>query len=156
MLAQRPPMTAISHGLGQSVSSSLSLPPPPTTISTAPPQPTPPPPPVKTPAPKKASAAKARNAASATKEAREKKNNFAASLRDDDDINDVAAMGGVNLMEESQRMATSTEFVGTQIRSCKDENFLLSNSLQNRINIIGTFMIKCEYIRLFILFFLSL
>ncbi|KAK8730589.1 hypothetical protein OTU49_017465, partial [Cherax quadricarinatus] len=51
----------------------------------------------------------------------------------DDDINDVAAMGGVNLGEESQRILDSTGFVGTQIRSCKDENFLLSSPLTERI-----------------------
>lgn len=34
----------------------------------------------------------------------------------DDDINDVAAMGGVNLAEESQRILGSTELIGTQIR----------------------------------------
>lgn len=34
----------------------------------------------------------------------------------DDDINDVAAMGGVNLAEESQRILGSTDMIGTQIR----------------------------------------
>lgn len=34
----------------------------------------------------------------------------------DDDINDVAAMGGVNLAEESQRILGSTEMIGAQIR----------------------------------------
>lgn len=58
--------------------------------------------------------------------------------RDDDDINDVAAMGGVNLVEESQRiLASNAEIVGTQIRSCKDENFLFTNPLQRRITSIG-------------------
>lgn len=51
----------------------------------------------------------------------------------DDDINDVAAMGGVNLAEESQRILGSTENIGTQIRSCKDEVFLNLPSLQSRI-----------------------
>lgn len=51
----------------------------------------------------------------------------------DDDINDVAAMGGVNLAEESQRILGSTEFVGTQIRSCKDEMLLNLPILQQRI-----------------------
>ncbi|KAH9362630.1 hypothetical protein HPB48_001273 [Haemaphysalis longicornis] len=62
-----------------------------------------------------------------------------SSLRDDDDINDVAAMGGVNLVEESQRiLASNAEIVGTQIRSCKDENFLFTSPLQRRITSIGT------------------
>ncbi|XP_064466928.1 transcription initiation factor TFIID subunit 4-like isoform X2 [Ornithodoros turicata] len=62
-----------------------------------------------------------------------------SSLRDDDDINDVAAMGGVNLVEESQRiLASNAEIVGTQIRSCKDENFLFTNTLQRRITSIAT------------------
>ncbi|CAL4064824.1 unnamed protein product, partial [Meganyctiphanes norvegica] len=51
----------------------------------------------------------------------------------DDDINDVAAMGGVNLEKEEQRILDSTGFVGMQIRSCKDENFLFSGPLQQRI-----------------------
>lgn len=51
----------------------------------------------------------------------------------DDDINDVAAMGGVNLAEESQKILGSTEFVGTQIRSCKDEVLLNLPLLQQRI-----------------------
>ncbi|KAF4531507.1 hypothetical protein B566_EDAN004103 [Ephemera danica] len=42
-------------------------------------------------------------------------------------------MGGVNLAEESQRILGSTEFVGTQIRSCKDDIFLNSSLLQLKI-----------------------
>lgn len=42
-------------------------------------------------------------------------------------------MGGVNLAEETQRILGSTEFVGTQIRSCKDEVFLTLPTLQNKI-----------------------
>jgi len=56
----------------------------------------------------------------------------------DDDINDVAAMGGVNLAEESQKILGSTEFVGTQIRSCRDETFLHAIPLQAKIKAIGT------------------
>ena len=58
-------------------------------------------------------------------------------LSGDNDINDVAAMGGVNLAEESQRILGSTEMIGTQIRSCKDENFLFTAPLQRRIQQIG-------------------
>jgi len=59
---------------------------------------------------------------------------LSSSLRDDDDVNDVAAMGGVNLAEESQRiMASGAELVGTQIRSCKDEPFLDTQALATRI-----------------------
>lgn len=57
-------------------------------------------------------------------------------LYGDDDINDVAAMGGVNLAEESQRILGSTEFIGTQMRSCKDEVFLNLPTLQSRIRAI--------------------
>uniref|UniRef100_A0A673JRE4 Transcription initiation factor TFIID component TAF4 C-terminal domain-containing protein n=1 Tax=Sinocyclocheilus rhinocerous TaxID=307959 RepID=A0A673JRE4_9TELE len=54
--------------------------------------------------------------------------------RDDDDINDVASMAGVNLNEESARiLATSSDLVGTQIRSCKDEAFLSTGLLHRRI-----------------------
>uniref|UniRef100_A0A3B5R560 Transcription initiation factor TFIID subunit 4-like n=1 Tax=Xiphophorus maculatus TaxID=8083 RepID=A0A3B5R560_XIPMA len=56
------------------------------------------------------------------------------SFRDDDDINDVASMAGVNLNEESARiLATNSELVGTQIRSCKDEAFLQPGLLHRRI-----------------------
>ncbi|XP_062276428.1 transcription initiation factor TFIID subunit 4-like [Scomber scombrus] len=56
------------------------------------------------------------------------------TFRDDDDINDVASMAGVNLNEENARiLATSSELVGTKIRSCKDEAFLPPGLLQRRI-----------------------
>jgi transcription initiation factor TFIID subunit 4 len=52
----------------------------------------------------------------------------------DEDINDVATMGGVNLAEESQRMQGATDMlIGTQIRSCKDETFLQTGQLHHRI-----------------------
>ncbi|KAK2716740.1 hypothetical protein QYM36_007029, partial [Artemia franciscana] len=56
-----------------------------------------------------------------------KENKFSSSLNSstvisgDDDINDVATMGGVNLAEESQRLLGPTKLVGTQIRSVKNE-----------------------------------
>lgn len=54
---------------------------------------------------------------------------------DDDDVNDVAAMGGVNLAEESQRiMAAGSETIGTHIRSCKEDLFLDAKSLTARIS----------------------
>ncbi|KAJ8272291.1 hypothetical protein COCON_G00111500 [Conger conger] len=56
------------------------------------------------------------------------------SFRDDDDINDVASMAGVNLNEESARiLATNSDLVGTQIRSCRDEAFLPMGLLHKRI-----------------------
>ncbi|KAK1337112.1 hypothetical protein QTO34_001734 [Cnephaeus nilssonii] len=64
------------------------------------------------------------------------------SFRDDDDINDVASMAGVNLSEESARiLATNSELVGTLTRSCKDETFLLPAPLQRRILEIGMFLL---------------
>ncbi|XP_061113508.1 transcription initiation factor TFIID subunit 4-like isoform X2 [Conger conger] len=60
------------------------------------------------------------------------------SFRDDDDINDVASMAGVNLSEESDRiLATNSELVGTVTRSCKDEAFLYTPSLHRRVLDIG-------------------
>ncbi|GIY25922.1 transcription initiation factor TFIID subunit 4 [Caerostris extrusa] len=57
-----------------------------------------------------------------------------SKIVDEDDINDVAAMGGVNLVEESQRiLATNSELIGSQIRSCKDENHFLSSALHRKI-----------------------
>ncbi|XP_065147984.1 transcription initiation factor TFIID subunit 4 isoform X2 [Paramisgurnus dabryanus] len=56
------------------------------------------------------------------------------TFRDDDDINDVASMAGVNLNEENARiLATGSELVGTQIRSCKDEAFLPNSLLHKRL-----------------------
>jgi transcription initiation factor TFIID subunit 4 len=46
-------------------------------------------------------------------------------------------MGGVNLAEETQKIMGSTEFVGTQIRSCKDEIFLQSIPLQSKLKAIA-------------------
>ncbi|XP_054464949.1 transcription initiation factor TFIID subunit 4-like [Anoplopoma fimbria] len=60
------------------------------------------------------------------------------TFRDDDDINDVASMAGVNLSEESARiLATNSEFVGTMTRSCKDETFLSTSLLTRRALEIG-------------------
>ncbi|KAF2878629.1 hypothetical protein ILUMI_27537 [Ignelater luminosus] len=61
------------------------------------------------------------------------KKSFSSAYTGDDDINDVAAMGGVNLAEETQRILGSTEFVGTQIRSCKEEFLLGMGPLQQKI-----------------------
>ncbi|XP_042347604.1 transcription initiation factor TFIID subunit 4-like isoform X2 [Plectropomus leopardus] len=60
------------------------------------------------------------------------------TFRDDDDINDVASMAGVNLSEESARiLATNSELVGTVTRSCKDETFLSTSLLTRRALEIG-------------------
>ncbi|XP_038662127.1 transcription initiation factor TFIID subunit 4B-like isoform X2 [Scyliorhinus canicula] len=60
------------------------------------------------------------------------------SFRDDDDINDVTSMAGVNLSEESANiLATNSSLVGTHIRSCKDEAFLSSSPLHKRVLEIG-------------------
>ena len=64
--------------------------------------------------------------------------------RDDDDINDVATMGGVNLSEETKNiLATNAEFIGAQIRSCKDEAFLHQGALMKRIHSIGKKLLTC-------------
>ncbi|XP_034733062.1 transcription initiation factor TFIID subunit 4-like isoform X2 [Etheostoma cragini] len=60
------------------------------------------------------------------------------TFRDDDDINDVASMAGVNLSEESARiLATNSELVGIVTRSCKDETFLSTSLLTRRALEIG-------------------
>nr|XP_046220674.1 transcription initiation factor TFIID subunit 4-like [Oncorhynchus gorbuscha] len=60
------------------------------------------------------------------------------TFKDDDDINDVASMAGVNLSEESARiLATNSELVGMVTRSCKDEAFLFTSSLTQRVHEIG-------------------
>ena len=58
--------------------------------------------------------------------------------RDDDDINDVATMGGVNLTEES-RLVNNMELLSGQLRTCKDQYFLIMQSLTSRINKIGRY-----------------
>ncbi|XP_061760528.1 transcription initiation factor TFIID subunit 4-like isoform X2 [Nerophis ophidion] len=61
-----------------------------------------------------------------------------ATLRDDDDINDVASMAGINLSEESARiLATNSRLVGAVTRSCKDEAFLSTYLLSQRALEIG-------------------
>lgn len=65
---------------------------------------------------------------------RDKKAGNAYSAAGDDDINDVAAMGGVNLAEEANRIMGNTESVGTVVRSCKDETFLQTGLLHQRIS----------------------
>lgn len=73
-----------------------------------------------------------------TAKEKEKKSFSSAGYTGDDDINDVAAMGGVNLAEETQRILGSTEFVGTQIRSCKDDIYLHTAPLMQKISQIAT------------------
>ncbi|OXB61281.1 hypothetical protein ASZ78_010197 [Callipepla squamata] len=66
------------------------------------------------------------------------KENGTTSFRDEDDINDVASMAGVNINEESACvLATNSELVGTVIHSCADEPFLFSEALQKKILSIG-------------------
>ncbi|XP_054882657.1 transcription initiation factor TFIID subunit 4-like isoform X2 [Poeciliopsis prolifica] len=60
------------------------------------------------------------------------------TFKDDDDINDVASMAGVNLSEESANiLATNSGLVGAVTHSCKDEAFLSYALLQRRILEIG-------------------
>lgn len=53
------------------------------------------------------------------------------SYKEDDDINDVASMAGVNLREESAQIITSV--VGSVVQSCQDQLFLSPNQLLNQI-----------------------
>ncbi|NXN41586.1 TAF4B factor, partial [Rhinoptilus africanus] len=66
------------------------------------------------------------------------KENGATSFRDEDDINDVTSMAGVNLNEENACiLAANSELIGTMIRSCADQPFLSSEALQKKILNIG-------------------
>lgn len=66
------------------------------------------------------------------------KNKLKEAFNDEDDINDVASMAGVNLTEESARiLATNSELVGAVTRSCKDEAFVSTAMLQRRMVEIG-------------------
>ncbi|XP_073672747.1 transcription initiation factor TFIID subunit 4 [Garra rufa] len=66
------------------------------------------------------------------------KDSTSGSFRDDDDINDVASMAGVNLSEENARiLASGSEYVGSVIRSCQEEPFLFPSALKSRVLQIG-------------------
>ncbi|NWW89483.1 TAF4B factor, partial [Rhynochetos jubatus] len=67
-----------------------------------------------------------------------KENGATSFSREEDDINDVTSMAGVNLNEENACiLATNSELIGTVIRSCADEPFLSSEALQEKILNIG-------------------
>ncbi|XP_062280140.1 transcription initiation factor TFIID subunit 4 [Scomber scombrus] len=53
------------------------------------------------------------------------------SYREDDDINDVASMAGVNLREENAQILTT--MVGSVVQSCQDQPFLSPNPVLSRI-----------------------
>ncbi|NXP67852.1 TAF4B factor, partial [Chloropsis cyanopogon] len=66
------------------------------------------------------------------------KENGAISFRDEDDLNDVTSMAGVNLSEENACiLAANSELIGTVIHSCTDEPFLSLEALQSKILNIG-------------------
>lgn len=56
--------------------------------------------------------------------------------REDDDINDVTSMAGVNLREENAQILTST--VGAVVQSCQDQLFLSTHPVLSRILHTGT------------------
>ncbi|XP_040040757.2 transcription initiation factor TFIID subunit 4 isoform X2 [Gasterosteus aculeatus] len=57
------------------------------------------------------------------------------SYKEDDDINDVASMAGVNLREENARILTSG--VGSVVQSCQDQLFLSPSLVLSRILLSG-------------------
>ncbi|KAM8783751.1 transcription initiation factor TFIID subunit 4B isoform 2-T2 [Rhynchonycteris naso] len=66
------------------------------------------------------------------------KENGTTSLSNEDDINDVTSMAGINLNEENACiLGTNSELVGTLVQSCKDEPFLFIGALQKKILDIG-------------------
>ncbi|NWU14106.1 TAF4B factor, partial [Cephalopterus ornatus] len=66
------------------------------------------------------------------------KENGATSFRDEDDINDVTSMAGINLNEENVCiLAANSELIGTVVHSCSDEPFLSFEALQKKILNIG-------------------
>ncbi|NXA24650.1 TAF4B factor, partial [Ibidorhyncha struthersii] len=76
--------------------------------------------------------------ASPGQKAKIKENGPTSFSRDEDDINDVTSMAGVNLNEENACiLATNSELIGTVIRSCADEPFLSSDALQKKVLNIG-------------------
>lgn len=65
-------------------------------------------------------------------------------------------MGGVNLAEETQRILGSTDFVGTQIRSCKDEILLPQNPLVAKIKQIGNYKNHLYFIYIDLMVYLNI
>ncbi|NXD52118.1 TAF4B factor, partial [Corvus moneduloides] len=66
------------------------------------------------------------------------KENGATSFRNEDEINDVTSMAGVNLSEENACiLSANSELIGTVIQSCADEPFLSPEALQSKILNIG-------------------
>ncbi|XP_015283278.1 PREDICTED: transcription initiation factor TFIID subunit 4B [Gekko japonicus] len=62
------------------------------------------------------------------------KENGTTSFRDEDDINDVTFMAGVNLSEESACiLATNSDAVGTLIQSCPEEQLLSADVLKMKV-----------------------
>lgn len=59
------------------------------------------------------------------------------SFRDDDDINDVATMGGVNLSEETKNILAAVPESSGQLRSCRDNVFLAHTPLAQKIRNLG-------------------
>lgn len=57
--------------------------------------------------------------------------------RDDDDINDVATMGGVNLSEETKNILAAVPESSGQLRSCRDDILLSQNPLVQKIRHLG-------------------
>ncbi|XP_078103995.1 transcription initiation factor TFIID subunit 4 [Sander vitreus] len=79
------------------------------------------------------------SAASLTQAQKNKLKEAGGTFKDDDDINDVASMAGVNLSEESANiLATNSGIVGAVTHSCKDEAFLSYAILQRRMQEIGS------------------
>lgn len=64
------------------------------------------------------------------------------SSREDDDINDVAFMAGVNLREENAQFLTTK--VGSVVQSCQDQLFLSTSPVLCRILHTGTSSIAEE------------
>ncbi|KAL1022675.1 hypothetical protein UPYG_G00030840 [Umbra pygmaea] len=60
------------------------------------------------------------------------------SFRDEDDINDVASMAGVNLTEENAHiLATNSQLVGSVVQSCCDEPFLDEDDINDVASMAG-------------------
>ncbi|TDH14537.1 hypothetical protein EPR50_G00043630 [Perca flavescens] len=79
------------------------------------------------------------SAASLTQAQKNKLKEAGGTFKDDDDINDVASMAGVNLSEESANiLATNSGIVGAVTHSCKDEAFISYAILQRRMQEIGS------------------
>ncbi|XP_057325680.1 transcription initiation factor TFIID subunit 4-like [Microplitis mediator] len=63
-----------------------------------------------------------------------KKKHVVSSIEtNEEELNDVMTMGGIDIAEESKAILSSTDKIGTEVRSCEEKLFLNATALQHKI-----------------------